>query len=414
MGVAASVAGLTIAQPLATTAVPLVMAALIVESNSATHSGDSGIGSFFNRKFLQDGPSAYVGFLTGPFGIWQALTRHPDEQDYNPDSVLAAAGRGPATSGLPAPNLPVISPPPLQAPWVLDDNVATADGAPGAGNPVVDPILQPTTPDVPQISSAYEYDIVGNAPKYLLNPFAAANSLVAALDRRSTQPDLQLPVTDDGTVDCTSGGMSCTYDGDAIYVTYVDENQNIVSARVERINGITYVSYESPDGLPLVRPLRELGEPGNALADALEPALTALVDYGYANNDPLSQPGGPQEIGLLPTISETRAFVHNFVNGIRQGAESLVDPEPAHGTLRAKSAALAKPIVNEIRESLKFSPGGTTAGRANPPKPVAISVKTAVDKLTRAFAPKSGDAAPARAKAGARSHAGKASASGAS
>jgi len=40
----------------------------------------------------------------------------------------------------------------------------------------VNPIPTPANPGATVISTAYEYDINGNAPKYVLNPFADANS----------------------------------------------------------------------------------------------------------------------------------------------------------------------------------------------------------------------------------------------
>jgi hypothetical protein len=380
VGVAASVVGLTIAQPLVTTAVPLVLAALIVEGQSTTPG--SGIGSFLNSKFPLDRPNVYVDFLTDPFGIWRALTQNPGEQSYDPDNILASSGLGTG-------NTPKLQ----ETAWTPDGNLATTGGTPWTRNPVP----QPIDPATPPVASIHEYDLFGDAQTYLLNPFAAANSLVAAIDQRLTPPNPQLPLTESGTVDCTAGGMSCTTDGGVIHITYVDEDGNTVTARVESVDGVTYVSYDAPDGLPLVRPLRELGAPGNALADALEPALTALVHYGYADNDPLANPG--HHLGLLPKLSETRTFVRNFVDGVRQGAESLIDGPTA--TVGHVTASAAKPVLNEIRESAKFTPGDTTTGQNRPPKPVAISAKTALEQLTTAFTPKDDDkTAPSEAGAG--------------
>ncbi|MET0703582.1 MAG: PE-PPE domain-containing protein [Mycobacterium sp.] len=385
VGVAASVVGLTIAQPLATTAVPLMLAALIVESQSPS-TPDSGIGSFINSKFPLDRPNVYVNFLTDPFGIWRALAQNPGERTYSPDNVLASSSWG----GGATPKLQETS-------WAPDGNLATGGGAPWIRNPVP----QPIDPATPPVANIHEYDLFGNAQTYLLNPFAAANSFVAAIDQRLT-PNPQLPLTEGGALDCTAGGMSCTNDGGVVHVTYVDEDGNTITARVQTVDGVTYVSYDAPDGLPLVRPLRELGTPGNALADALEPALTALVHYGYADNDPLANPG--HHLGLLPKLSETRTFVRDFVDGVRQGAESLVNAPTT--SVDKVTASAAKPILNDVRESPRFTPADSTTGRHDrPPKPVAISAKTALEKLTKAFAPKDDDeaAAPASSQGGAGS-----------
>jgi hypothetical protein len=405
MGVAASVVGLTIAMPLASTAIPLAMTALIIEGSSTNPSG-AGIEDFFYAKYLHDGPEIYVNFLTGPFGIWQALTEHPENAE-NPSNAVLSSGWGAANASLLMSYLAATNPtnPALtETTWVLDNNVANPNGGFGTRYPLfgligVNPIPPPADAGAVVISTAYEYDINGNAPKYFLNPFAMANSLVAYFDRRLTQSDLTLPVDDQGAPTCGSGGVSCTTGADPVdghpvtYFSYT-QGQNVVTGRVEQVNGITYVGYDSPDGLPLVAPLRDLGAPGNLIADAIEPALTALVDYGYPDNDPLANPGDLERAGFVPTVSETQTFLHNFADGIQQGAQSLVGNVQAaiNGTQDvgpAGTSADTSPL-HLVRNSPKFTGDGITAAaqKAHPPKPVPISVKTAVDHLTNAFAPK--------------------------
>jgi hypothetical protein len=377
MGVAASVVGLTIAMPLASTAVPLVMTALIVEGSSTNPSG-AGIRDFFSGKYLHDGPEIYVNFLTGPFGIWQALTEHPETGD-NPDNVVLSSGWSASATD---PTNPALT----QTTWVLDNNVANPNGGVGTRYPVVgvvgvDPVPPSTDAGAVVISTAYEYDINGNAPKYFLNPFAMANSLVAYFDRRSTPADLTLPVDDQGTPTCGSGGVSCQVGTDPVDghpVTYFSYGTGAaaVTGRIEQVNGITYVGYNSPGGLPLVAPLRDLGAPGNIIADAIEPALTALVDYGYPDNDPLANPGGLDRGGLVPTISETRTFLRNFTSGIHEGADSLIENLQAtmngqHLLPAGPSATASPPQV--VRTS---------------PEPVPVATRTAVDHLKKAVAPK--------------------------
>jgi hypothetical protein len=406
MGVAASVVGLTIAMPLASTAIPLAMTALVIEGSSTNPSG-AGIEDFFNDKLLHDGPEIYVNFLTGPFGIWQALTEHP-ESAVNPDNVVLSSGWGAANASLLMSYLAATDPtsPALtKTAWVLDNNVANPNGGFGTRYPLfgligVNPIPPPTDAGAVVISTAYEYDINGNAPKYFLNPFAMANSLVAYFDRRLTPSDLTLPIDDQGTPTCGSGGVSCRIGTDPVdghpvtYFSYT-QGQNVVTGRIEQVNGITYVGYDSPDGLPLVAPLRDLGPPGNVIADAIEPALTALVDYGYPDNNPLANPGGLERAGFVPTTSETQTFLHNFADGIQQGAQSLVENLQAAlgGTQYVGPAGTSADTsaLHLVRSSPKVTPGDSataTARKTHPPTPVPISVKTAVDHLTKAFAPK--------------------------
>jgi hypothetical protein len=64
----------------------------------------------------------------------------------------------------------------------------------------------------------------------------------------------------------------------------------------------------------------------------------------------------------------------------------------------AKAAVLqddpdSSPLRNVLREAARFSPSGRfdgigTTRTRRPPKPVAISVKNALDRLSKAFAPK--------------------------
>jgi hypothetical protein len=460
VGVAASVVGLTVTQPLLSTVAPVALAALIVEGSSTNPSGD-GIERFFQGKF-QPVPTVYVNFLTGPFGIWQALTQYPENTD-NPENTVMSSGWGAANASLMIsylkatdPNNPALT----DTTWVLDNNVANSNGGFGTRYPLfaligVNPIPTPTDPGSTVISTAYEYDINGNAPKYILNPFADANSLLAYFDRRLTQADLTLPADETtGDLACDSSN-NCTIDkvdGDVTYVTFSDGT----TARFEKVDGVTYVGYET-DGLPLVQPLRQMGEPGNAVADAIEPAMTALVNWGYPDNDPLANPGTLEPAGLFPTVAEDKKFVHDFAAGIQAGVASvsgykmtLADKQVVQDTQDGQAvqdmqdgqavqdkqdgqavqdkqdgqavqdkqdgqavqdkqdgqavqdkqdgqdvkAAAHKvhyrPILNALRTLPKFTPGETkpTVDKSHPPRPVAISVKTAVDRLTKAFAPK--------------------------
>jgi hypothetical protein len=410
MGVGAAVVGMTVAQSLTTVAGPLVLAALVVEGSSTNQSGE-GVPEFFQSKFKQDDVPVYVNFLTGPFGIWRALAASRAQGDT--DNTVMSSGWGAANASLLISYMKATDPdnPALtETTWVLDNNVANPNGGFGTRYPVfaligVNPIPTPADPGAVVISTAYEYDINGNAPKYILNPVADLNSLAAYLNRRLTQADLPMPVDADGTIYAPDGVTEITCETTCIE-TYKDVNGNDVTVRITQVGGVTYVGYET-DRLPLVQPLIDYGgEPGEKLADAIEPALTAAVNWGYPDNDPLANPANLERAALIPTRDENKKFVTDFVAGVKVGVDSLttgtdtidqdgerVAPQPEPGR---------RPLLNALRDSGRFSPGATkpVTPSQHPPKPVAISVKSAVDRLSKAFAPKHSDAHQSPEEAG--------------
>jgi hypothetical protein len=390
VGVTASVVCLATTQPesLATSAAEL--AALIVEGSSTNQSGQ-GIPDFFDGKFQQTN-TVIVNFLTGPFGIYQALK--DNQQDT--DNVVLSSGWGAANASALAsilastdPNNPALT----KTSWILDNNVAAPNGGFGTRYPVfaligVNPVPPPTNTGANIVSIVYEYDINSNSPKYVLNPVADANTLVAYFERRLTQQHLQIPVDAQGNPDPACIPSCVQSDGTTVYVSTVD--------------GVTYVSYEAPGGLPLVQPLRALGGPGNALADALEPALTALVNWGYPNNDPLANPDKLERVGLFPGPSENKKFVTDFVGGVENGLATLNPPSTTSSVTAAQPNSLtvaqdpapikAKPAMNVVRQGPKFVPGSlkpATTTTASKPGPIVTAIKTAFDNLAKAFTPQS-------------------------
>ena len=158
------------------------------------------------------------------------------------------------------------------------------------------------------VSVVYEYDINSNIPAYLWNLPAYANSLLAYFDRRLNQDELYLPVDDEGNpLDAIGNPLperSC--EGTACRVQVgVDDEGEPEYARILVVDDTTYVSYES-NRLPLVEPLRLLGEAGDRIADAVEPAMRAVVDYGYPYNDPLATPDEYIPARLIPRRGRPR------------------------------------------------------------------------------------------------------------
>lgn len=391
IGVGAAVAGLTIAQPLVTVAAPAVLAALVIEGGSTNQPRD-GVQDFFHSVFNTDGTAIYrVNFLTGPFGIWRALAQASaapsgDQNTVTTSDVEAADPALLSYMSAADPDNPALP----TATWVLDNNVITPAAGFGSLAPLlaligIDPISTPTEPGTVVISTSYEYGFDGNAPQYVTNPFAMANSIAAYLDRQLTHNELPMPVDADGTITDPDGNpITCEQ---TCYGTYKDANGNDVNVSITQVDGVTYVRYETDD-LPLLSPLRTLGgRPGNRMADVMEPAMEALVDYGYTDNDPLANPGGPAGVRVIPTSTETKTFVHEFADGIRAGIATLDEGTPERTAPQQETRE--RPLLNVMRETQKFVPGLSKPTKPAPrPKLVPASVKDALGKLSQAFAPK--------------------------
>ncbi|MGV0744849.1 PE-PPE domain-containing protein [Mycolicibacterium sp. XJ870] len=333
----AMAAALGVTQPVT----PVQLAALIIGASSTNPSGD-GVEDFYGGLYQQD-ETVVANFFTGPPGIYRAIS---DNKGH--DNVVLSSGWGAANASLLLSHLKLTNDPVLASPklYVLDNNVASPNGGFGTRLPVfavigVNPIPTPTDPGVPVVNVVYEYDINSNIPAYLWNGPAMANSLMAYFERRLNQESLEFPVDADGQVrDCDAACKATLASGGTIE----REMAGGQTVRISRVDDTTYVGYESTN-LPLVAPLRAFGEPGNRLADAATPALRAVVDYGYPDNDPLANPDKYVSARLVPTRQETEKFVNDFTAGVEEGVKMLRGDDD--------SAPAARPLV---RKSLDFTP----------------------------------------------------------
>jgi len=350
-------AAIGVAQPVT----PVQLAALIVGASSTNPAGD-GVADFYGGLYRQE-PTVIANFFTGPVGIYQAIENNRDDDD----NVVLSSGWGAANTSLllsyaKVSRNPVVAQPTM---YVLDNNVASPNGGFGTRLPAfavigVNPAPAPSDPGVPVVNVVYEYDINSNIPAYLWNAPAMANSLMAYFERRLNQESLDFPVDADGQVrDCD---MQCHADlASGGIVRRTADGQTV---RISKVNDTTYVGYESTN-LPLVAPLRAFGDPGNRLADAATPALRAVVDYGYPDNDPLVDPDQYVSARLVPTRQETEKFVKDFRAGVREGVETL-------------SGGPARPLV---RSSLDFSP--KVVRDAKQRRPVQNLVKNVVAEVRK-------------------------------
>lgn len=407
--VAASVAGLTVIQPL-TAAPPLLLAALLMDTDAEDYTGVGGVADALQGKLLPaDGKAALVNFLTGPFGLWNALDPTVRPEEVVPSTTLGVASSLPFTAPLPSPPAEAA---PAPAPPIPPVGPSAWPAVPAAALPgavvafnlpsleigdsiVVPPITPPWNSAGRPVIASYGYDLGSYAAASLLNPFALTNSVAAYLERALT--GTFVPVNPDGSVGCRNGQSTCSVKGGVIsqyvddngvlHITFTNANGGTVKATVETRDGTTYVTYDRSGSLPLVRPLRDYGGLlGNELADLLEPALTALVYWGYRD-----EINGDNN-NLLPSMSETIRAVLDFIVGVKEGLESLLQPHMPEKTVVATAVPTEDAELDATAEKTATGDEPPASSTPAPPKPVAISVDDAVEHLTDLFQPKPDEA----------------------
>jgi PE-PPE domain/PE family len=91
--------------------------------------------------------------------------------------------------------------------------------------------------------------------------------------------------------------------------------------------GVTnYYVITTPNGLPLLEPLRAIPVIGNPLADLLQPDLTTIVNLGYGNPN-FGYSTGPADVqtyfGLFPHVSQA-VIAQDLVAGAHQGTTAFM------------------------------------------------------------------------------------------
>ena len=91
--------------------------------------------------------------------------------------------------------------------------------------------------------------------------------------------------------------------------------------------GVTnYYMITTPNGLPLLEPLRLIPGIGNPLADLLQPDLTTIVNLGYGNPN-YGYSTGPADVqtyfGLFPHYSQA-LIAQDLIHGAHQGSAAFV------------------------------------------------------------------------------------------
>lgn len=332
------------------------LSALVIEGSSTNPTG-AGITDFYGGLFSQNQDEVVtVNFLTGPFGVYDAL------QDVEGPTVVLSSGWGAANISLLLSYIDLVgASDELSEPlYVLDNNVARPNGGFGTRYPIfgvigVNPIPTPTSPGARVLDVGYEYDINGNTPAYVLNAVSMANSLATYFDNRLNQNDVVLPVNEDGTLDPSACDPACPAelaDGQE-FETTVDGKPVVI----KQVGTTTYISYRTV-GLPLLEPMRTYGgELGNRIAYIIEPALTAVVDYGYPDNDALKNPERYVPARLVPTAQETETFFAEFSEGVQIGIDRFDDQVPTDEVLVDDSSTVETlDAASESEESQQRKP----------------------------------------------------------
>ena len=371
-GVATSVVGMAATVPESVSASQVDLAALVAVGSS-THPSGSGNEDYYGGMFNPPNTTVdHVNFFLGPWGIDRALR---DSEDTN--NVVLASGWGAANASLLLTYLNATDPTDnavTKTVWVLDNNVSRPNGGFGTRYPIfallgVNPIPTPTdTNAAAVVDVGYEYDINSDAPAYPLNFVADANSLVAYFYGHLNQDDVELPINPDGTPTCSA---SCTVDTAS------------GRAHVTTVGNVTYVTYES-DGLPLVKPLRDLGPAGVKIADVVEPALEVVVKYGYPNNDPLSDPSKYTTAGVTPGLQQRIEAARALPGAIQKGLATLGNDSPAPNATKrvvddsTPPVSKRKPLVNDS-PNFTLKPLGHGSSPGTRSGPISTAVKSAVD-----------------------------------
>ena len=334
VGVATSIAGVAATQPASISTAMVDLAALIVVGSSTNPSG-AGVADFFGGKFrdpMYTGPNGdditYVNFWDGPAGIQAALEANADD-DRN---AVLSSGWGAANASL----LLLAQNPEFRdnTVFILDNDVARPDGGFGTRYPWfaligVNPI--PTPSDVPALAAVnigYEYDYNSNAPGYVLNPFAAVNSLAAYLNTRLNQAEIDLPVNADGTPSVTCNANTCAITESNQVLDCPDARcsspTDRITAYVTKRNNTTYVTYTTKE-LPLTTLIRSFL--GDYVANVTAPLLKWAVDAGYYGGNPIpSDPSAYRPARFIPSIGDFVTALFKLPGAIIETLAAIVSP----------------------------------------------------------------------------------------
>ena len=118
--------------------------------------------------------------------------------------------------------------------------------------------------------------------------------------------------------------------------------------------GVTnYYVITTPNGLPLLQPVRSIPVIGNPIADLLQPDLTTIVNLGYGNPD-FGWSQGPAnvqtEFGIFPHVSQA-LIAQDLISGAQQGTHAFVSDIQAEASglsLSSLSHSMTLPALTSV------------------------------------------------------------------
>ena len=121
--------------------------------------------------------------------------------------------------------------------------------------------------------------------------------------------------------------------------------------------GVTnYYMITTPNGLPLLDPVRAIPVIGNPLADLLQPDLTTIVNLGYGNPN-FGYSTGPADVqtyfGLFPHVSQA-VIAQDLISGAHQGTAAFVSD------IHAETAASVSNVSHSLASMTATGGGGVS------------------------------------------------------
>jgi hypothetical protein len=182
--------------------------------------------------------------------------------------------------------------------------------------PILNITFGPTLPTNIGIKSTnynFEYDPVGDAPLYLLNPLALLNALAAF---EYVHGNYLVPNSNDPT-----GSLPYGYT-DATLAAAISDPANIRTYQ----DG-TFILIPDKGYLPIMQPFIDFGNATGTLpvikpfVDLLSPAFKVIIDLAYDRN---ANPGIPQTFKLIPIVNPVTLTV-NLVVAVGQGIQAFIN-----------------------------------------------------------------------------------------
>jgi hypothetical protein len=138
--------------------------------------------------------------------------------------------------------------------------------------------------------------------------------------------------------------------------------------------GVTnYYMITTPNGLPLLDPVRAIPVIGNPIADLLQPDLTTIVNLGYGNPN-FGYSTGPADVqtyfGLFPHVSQA-LIAQDLISGAHQGAAAFVSD------IHAEASGVSLSSLSHPLASLTATGGG------------GVSLSTLTSAVTASLSPDS-------------------------